>query len=79
MACGASFVRRRGASGAPEPGTSTFFGFSMPLPMFDRNQGAIAKATAQIRADDLALEAELAECVPISNARQLSWQSAGRR
>jgi len=61
MACGASFVRRRGASGAPEPGTSTFFGFSMPLPMFDRNQGAIAKATAQIRADDLALEAELAE------------------
>jgi cobalt-zinc-cadmium efflux system outer membrane protein len=42
-------------------GTSTFFGFSMPLPLFDRNQGAIAKATAQIRADDLALEAELAE------------------
>ena len=42
-------------------GTSMFFGFSMPLPLFDRNQGAIAKATAQIRADDLALEAELAE------------------
>jgi outer membrane protein, heavy metal efflux system len=42
-------------------GTSTFFGFSMPLPLFDRNQGAIAKATAQIRADDLTLEAELAE------------------
>jgi len=42
-------------------GTSTFFGFSMPLPLFDRNQGAIAKATAQIRAQDLALEAELAE------------------
>ena len=60
MACGASFVRRRGASGAREPGTSTFFGFSMPLPMFDR-KGAIAKATAQIRADNLALEAELAE------------------
>jgi outer membrane protein, heavy metal efflux system len=42
-------------------GTSTFFGFSMPLPLFDRNQGAIAKATAQVRAQDLALEAELAE------------------
>jgi outer membrane protein, heavy metal efflux system len=42
-------------------GTSTFFGLSMPLPLFDRNQGAIAKATAQIRAQDLALEAELAE------------------
>jgi outer membrane protein, heavy metal efflux system len=42
-------------------GTSTFFGFSMPLPFFDRGQGAIAKASAQIRAQDLALEAELAE------------------
>jgi cobalt-zinc-cadmium efflux system outer membrane protein len=42
-------------------GTSTFFGFSMPLPLFDRNEGAIAKATAQIRAQDLTLEAELAE------------------
>ena len=42
-------------------GTSTFFGFSMPLPFFDRGQGAIAKADAQIHAQDLALEAELAE------------------
>ena len=42
-------------------GTSVFFGLSLPLPLFDRNQGAIAKATAQIHADDLALEAELAE------------------
>jgi cobalt-zinc-cadmium efflux system outer membrane protein len=42
-------------------GTSTFFGFSMPLPLFDRNQGAIAKANAQLRAQDLALDAELAE------------------
>ena len=42
-------------------GTSTFLGFSMPLPFFDRGQGAIAKADAQIRAQDLALEAELAE------------------
>src|SRR5438067_11674311 len=42
-------------------GTSTFLGFSMPLPFFDRGQGAIAKADAQIRAQDLALDAELAE------------------
>ena len=42
-------------------GTSTFFGFSMPLPFTDRGQGAIARASAQIRAQDLALEAELAE------------------
>jgi cobalt-zinc-cadmium efflux system outer membrane protein len=42
-------------------GASTFFGLSLPLPLFDRNQGGIAKATAQIRADDLALAAELAE------------------
>jgi hypothetical protein len=42
-------------------GTSTFFGFSMPLPFSDRGQGAIARANAQIRAQDLALEAELAE------------------
>ena len=42
-------------------GTSTFFGLSLPVPLFDRNQGGIAKATAQIRADDLALAAELAE------------------
>lgn len=42
-------------------GTSTFFGFSMPLPFSDRGQGAIAKANAQVRAQDLALEAALAE------------------
>jgi cobalt-zinc-cadmium efflux system outer membrane protein len=42
-------------------GTSTFFGLSMPLPFTDRGQGAIARATAQIRAQDLALEAEMAE------------------
>jgi cobalt-zinc-cadmium efflux system outer membrane protein len=33
----------------------------MPLPFTDRNQGAIAKADAQIRVNDLALAAELAE------------------
>jgi cobalt-zinc-cadmium efflux system outer membrane protein len=42
-------------------GQSAFFGFSMPLPFFDRNQGAIAKANAQVDADQRALEAELAE------------------
>jgi cobalt-zinc-cadmium efflux system outer membrane protein len=42
-------------------GTSMFLGFSMPLPFTDRNQGAIAKADAQIHASDLALAAESAE------------------
>jgi cobalt-zinc-cadmium efflux system outer membrane protein len=42
-------------------GQSIFFGLSTPLPFFDRNQGAIAKATAQIDADQKALDAELAE------------------
>ena len=42
-------------------GTSTYVGFSIPLPLFDRGQGAIAKATAEVRAQDLALEAALAE------------------
>jgi cobalt-zinc-cadmium efflux system outer membrane protein len=42
-------------------GTSAFFGLSVPLPFFDRNQGAIAKATAQIDASTLSIEAGLAE------------------
>jgi cobalt-zinc-cadmium efflux system outer membrane protein len=42
-------------------GTSAFFGFSTPLPFFDRNQGPIAKANAQFEADQRAIEAELAE------------------
>jgi cobalt-zinc-cadmium efflux system outer membrane protein len=42
-------------------GTSMFLGFSMPLPFTDRNQGAIAKAAAQIHANDLAMTAEVAE------------------
>jgi cobalt-zinc-cadmium efflux system outer membrane protein len=42
-------------------GTSAFFGFSMPMPFLDRNQGAIAKANAQIVADQRAVDAELAE------------------
>lgn len=42
-------------------GTSAFLGLSVPLPFFDRNQGAIARASAQIDADRLTLDAETAE------------------
>ena len=42
-------------------GTSAFLGLSVPLPFFDRNQGAIARASAQIDADLLTLDAETAE------------------
>jgi len=37
---------------------SLFFGCSLPLPIFDRGQGAIAKATAEITAQQSALRAE---------------------
>jgi outer membrane protein, heavy metal efflux system len=42
-------------------GTSALFGVSVPLPFFDRNQGAIAKATAEMTAADLELQAAQAE------------------
>lgn len=42
-------------------GTSAFVGFSIPLSLFDRNQGAVAKASAQIQAVDLSLQADLGE------------------
>ena len=42
-------------------GTSALFGLSVPLPFFDRNQGAIAKAAAQVAAADLELQAAQAE------------------
>ena len=42
-------------------GTSVFFGFSIPLNLFDHNQGAVAKATAQIGAADLEIQAALGE------------------
>jgi cobalt-zinc-cadmium efflux system outer membrane protein len=42
-------------------GTSAFFGFSIPIPLFDRGQGSIARAAAQVNAQDLALAAESAE------------------
>jgi len=42
-------------------GTSFLWGLSFPLPLFDRNKGAIARASAEIDAGTLALEAETAE------------------
>ncbi len=42
-------------------GTSAFLGLSVPLPFFDRNQGPIARAAAQIDADALTFDAETAE------------------
>ncbi|MEP7309639.1 MAG: TolC family protein [Acidobacteriota bacterium] len=42
-------------------GTSAFLGFSMPLPFFDHNQGAVAKATAQLDAANLFVQAGLGE------------------
>ena len=42
-------------------GASAFVGFSLPLGLFDHNQGPVARATAQITAADLALQAGLGE------------------
>jgi cobalt-zinc-cadmium efflux system outer membrane protein len=42
-------------------GTSAFFGVSIPLNLFDRNQGGVAKATAQVEASNLLAEAGLGE------------------
>lgn len=44
-----------------DDGVSAYFGLSLPLPLFDRNQGAVARATADIEAQRLGEEAELAE------------------
>jgi cobalt-zinc-cadmium efflux system outer membrane protein len=43
-----------------EGGVSLVFGLSLPLPLFDRNQGAIAKSAAEAQAAELTLAAELA-------------------
>ena len=51
---GALFTRQ-------DTGTSIFFGGSVPLPIFDRNRGAIARATAEIDAEQRAADAERAE------------------
>jgi cobalt-zinc-cadmium efflux system outer membrane protein len=42
-------------------GTSLLVGFSLPLTLFDHNQGAVAKAASQIKAADLSLDASLEE------------------
>jgi len=42
-------------------GTSAYVGLSVPLPLFDRGQGPIARAAAQLEAENQALDAELAE------------------
>jgi len=42
-------------------GTSLALGVSLPLPLFDRNKGAIARASAEVDADKLALDAEMAK------------------
>jgi len=42
-------------------GTSVVIGLSQPLALFDRNQGAIARAQAQVRASELAIAARLEE------------------
>jgi outer membrane protein, heavy metal efflux system len=44
-----------------EDSVSVFFGLSIPLPVFDRGQGAIERATVEMRAEAHAVEAELAE------------------
>jgi len=50
-------------------GTSTFFGLSVPLPLFDKNQGAQARASAQISAADLEMQAALSQArAEIENA-----------
>jgi len=42
-------------------GTSAYVGLSVPLPLFDRGQGPIARTTAELTAADLELQAGLAE------------------
>ncbi len=44
-----------------ERSTSVVFGFSIPLPIFDRGKGDIARANATIKAESKALEAEQLE------------------
>jgi len=42
-------------------GTSAFFGVSLPLPIFDRNRGAIARASAEVEAETRAMRSQIAE------------------
>jgi len=42
-------------------GTSSFFGVSLPIPLFDRNRGAIARASAEVDEQKRTVDAEMAE------------------
>lgn len=42
-------------------GVSAVFGLSIPIPLFDRNQGAVARATAEVAAEALGSAADTAE------------------
>ena len=42
-------------------GTSVVFGLSIPIQLFDKNQGAIARSKAQLDATDLNMQASLGE------------------
>ncbi|MCK8502810.1 TolC family protein [Myxococcus fulvus] len=44
-----------------EDSTIGYLGLSLPMPLFDRNQGAIARASAEVDAETRALDAEVAE------------------
>ncbi|AKQ70185.1 Heavy metal RND efflux outer membrane protein, CzcC family [Myxococcus hansupus] len=44
-----------------EKSTIAMVGVGLPLPLFDRNQGSIARASAEMQAEARALDAELAE------------------
>lgn len=54
VAAGVMFTRN-------EQSTIALVGVGLPLPLFDRNQGAVARASAEMQAEARALEAELAE------------------
>jgi len=58
-----------------EDGASAFFGVSFPIPLFDRSQGAVVRASAAVRAETLALDAEVAEArAEIERARTVLLQ-----
>ncbi|MCE9673506.1 TolC family protein [Myxococcus stipitatus] len=44
-----------------EKSTLGYVGVGLPLPLFDRNQGAISRASAEVDAESRAMDAELAE------------------
>jgi outer membrane protein, heavy metal efflux system len=60
-------------------GTSTLFGFSMPLPLFDRNQGAIAKARHKFGPTISRSRPSSPKRARISSARPPSLRNGARR